>query len=165
MYKIIWIPWVLAGIIWFTLSLQNGEERLFKDRERAEKNTPPFNPEYFKEKEKKHIAVFLEIFQDTLTPSSRSAEIRPGNLPFRSKSMGPVTIIYKGANGQEIGRYAIEDPLIIRSSDIKDTKPIRRSTIEILLPLNLTIRTIEIGSVEGLLREFDISKQIENLTK
>ena len=85
------------------------------------------------------MAVFFNIVDGVLIPSSRSADIRPGRMPHHSKTSGNVMIVYKGPDEKELGRYATEDPILVRSCDfdkgkVGELKPIDKGTVEILLP-------------------------------
>lgn len=156
---------IIATAILWGCAASRAEYKSHRLRQKAERNTPPFTPAYFKQKERRHMAVFFDIVDGTLTPSRRTAEIRPGRMPYRSATTGNVLVIYKAADGKELGRYAIEDPVLARSCDFDsgktgELKPIERGTIEILLPYNPAITTVEIGRIEGKLREFDFGYQI-----
>ncbi|MCJ7662842.1 MAG: hypothetical protein MUO24_01225 [Desulfobacterales bacterium] len=152
-------------------TLVGGDEyKLYNSRDKEEKNTASFNAAYFKDKERRHMAVFFDIVDGVLTPSSRPAEVRPGRMPHRSKTAGNVIIVYKGQDGKELGRYAIEDPILVRSCDfdkgkVGELKPINKGMVEILLPYNLMITTVEIERADGKRKAFDFSTQIEKTLK
>ncbi len=141
------------------------EYRFEKDRRKIEDNTPPFNPAYFKKADSKHISVFFDIVEGELILSKKPAQVRPGQMPYRSKTAGSVLVIYKGADGKELGRYATEDPALARSCDFEagkkgNVKPIERGRAEILLPYDPKITTLEIGLKEGKKKTFNIGSQV-----
>lgn len=149
-------------------SVLGGEEyEFYNSRKKVEKNTPSFSPSYFKDKERRHMAVFFNIVDGVLVPSSRPADIRPGRMPHHSKTSGNVSIIYKGADEKELGRYAIEDPILVRSCDFDkgkmgEIKPIDKGTVEILLPYNPLISIVEVVRIDGKRKTFDFSEQIKS---
>lgn len=148
-------------------SLLGGEEyKFYNSRDKAEKNTPSFSPTYFKDEGRRHMAVFFNIVDGVLMPSSRSADIRPGRMPHHSKTSGNVIIVYKGPDEKELGRYATEDPILVRSCDfdkgkVGELKPIDKGTVEILLPYDPLITAVEIVRIDGKRKTFDFSIQIK----
>ena len=144
-----------------------GEEyKFYNSRDTAEKNTPAFNPAYIKDKDSRHMAVFFDIVDGRLKPSPRPAEIRPAKMPYRSKTAGSALIIYKGADGKELGRYATEDPIIVRSCDfdegkLGELKTIDKGTVEILLPYDPLITSVDIERIGSKPKTYDLSRQIK----
>ena len=142
--------------------------RLTRDSEKLRRATPPFNPAYFKEQEQKHLAVFFDIVNGHIRPSQRAAETRPGRMPYRSRTSGNAVIVYRGEGGEELGRYAAEDPVILRSCDTEagpsgEVRQITKGTIEILLPYNPAIKEIEIVRKGKEPEAYEISEQLEQL--
>jgi hypothetical protein len=140
--------------------------KFYNNRDTVENNTPTFNPTYLQDKERQHMAVFFDIVDGELKPSSKPAELRPAKIPYRSKTAGSVFIIYKGADGKELGRYATEDPILVRSCDfdkgkLGELKAIEKGTVEILLPYNPLIKTVDIRRINGKPRTYDFSRQIK----
>ena len=159
---VLMLSWLSGGC-----ARKNAENQLAEDREKVEKSISAFNPAYFRDNDRKHITVFFDIVDGNLSISPRPAEIRPGRLPFRAASAGPFLVVYKNAEGKELGRYATEDPTVVRGFDSSgDNKPslksIRDGTIEILLTANPAIATVEIGRIDGEPRSFSVSEQVKN---
>ncbi|MFC1511717.1 hypothetical protein ACFL5H_00795 [Candidatus Latescibacterota bacterium] len=143
-----------------------GDYKFYNSRDNVEKDTPPYNPSYYRDQESRHMAVFFDIVDGLLIPSSRVAEIRPGRMPYRSETSGNIMIVYNGPDGRELGSYATEDPILARSCDFDDgnvgeIKIIEKGTIEVLLPFNRSIAEVEIGKVGEESKTFDFSVQIK----
>lgn len=135
-------------------------------RHNIEKNTPPFDPSYFKQEERRHLAIFFDVNDGQLVLSDRSAQVRPSRMPYRSPTAGDTVVVYRNAEGKQLGRYATFDPLIIRSCDldagrIGANKRMRRGTVEILIPYEPKISILEIGPKGGKLISFNVSSQIK----
>jgi hypothetical protein len=142
-----------------------GPSKLQREQQSVAKHTPAFDPSYFKEPQRKHLAVFFDVREGELAPSKRAAQVRPGRMPHRSETAGNVIVVYRGVDGKELGRYAVEDPALARSCDFDRSrtgavKPIPKGTVEILLPYDPRIGTVEISRVGGKPRSFDIRPQI-----
>ncbi|UCC67247.1 MAG: hypothetical protein JSV79_08905 [Armatimonadota bacterium] len=138
---------------------------LARQRQDVLDSVPPFDPGYFQDAARTHIAVFFDIVDGELRLSPRPAEIRPGLPPFRPLSAGPVLVVYSDETGEELGRYAIEDPTMIRwchpeVPDASGVRQIQTGTAEILLPHNRAIAVVEIGPSDGEMARFDVSGQI-----
>lgn len=147
---------------------RNSEDYEFhQNSQELEDNTPPFNPTYFKDSDRQHMAVFFNISNGMLSLSNRPAEIRPGDMPYHTATGGNVLIIYKDADGKELGRYAIEDPVLARSCDFDDgaigeLRRIPSGTTEILLPYNENIASIDLGRVDGKLKTFSVARIVKS---
>lgn len=137
-------------------------------RQEVEASTPAFNPAYFKDKERRHLAVAFEIVEGKLKLDFRPAQLRPGNMPYRTAAMGEVLVLYRDAAGKELGRYAIENPVLARSCDaggrkpFGETKRLDGARVEILLPDEPAIHSVEIGLVNEEGRSFDVSERVKN---
>lgn len=88
----------------------------------------------------------------------------------RSASAGSVLVIYRNGKGKEIGRYATEDPLLIRSCDLDDPRGgvvrlLKRGTVEVLLPFDRAISSLEIGRAEGRMRRYEIGGLVQHVTE
>jgi len=137
-----------------------------EERTKVETKTPAFNPEYFKDKNRQHIAVFFDIVNKKLQISSQPVQVRPGKMPYRPKAGGAVTVVYKDSEGKELGRYSTADPMLARSCDLeagkgKHEKLIEKGAIEILLPYDTRIATLEITGADKKPRSFPISQKIK----
>lgn len=148
------------------ISAQNNDKQYYEDREKVENATPKFNPAYFKNKENRHIAVFIDIKEQQLFVSKKTAQIRPGNIPYKIKE-GPFKVIWSKEQ-KELGRYAIRDPFMVDSYDpIDGTKegmitPIKNGEIEILLPYDLGIHSLKLIRGRKKLNTLNISDVIKN---
>lgn len=136
-----------------------------RERQEVESKTPPFNPSYYRDATRRHLAISFDIADGVLTASDSPAQVRPGRLPYHSPTAGNVLVVFKDAKGKELGRYAIEDPALARSCDfdqsrVGDVKPIKRGKVEILLPFNLSIESVQIGRIGKAGKEFSVRDQI-----
>jgi hypothetical protein len=118
---------------------------------RAQKATPPFSPIYYKDLEQTHVAIQLEVADGRLRLAARPADRRPGKMPYHPSTAGSVLVVYKDAEGKELGRYWSQDPMLARTCDAergreRGLKPLPDGTvIELLLPDDPRIRSLEIG--------------------
>lgn len=159
---------VIATGIWLVTGCADIE--LYKNdnkRQEVENKTPAFNPAYFKDVDRRHLAIVFDVVDGKLRPDPQPAQQRPGSMPYRTATAGNVLIIYKDALGKELGRYAVEDPVLARSCDfeegqrIGETKPLKHAKVEILLPDDSAIHSVVIGRIDGKSKSFDISAQVE----
>jgi len=143
------------------------EFQMAKDRDTLETHTPGFNPGYFKKQSSQHLAIFFDIVEGEIVLNPRPAELRPGSLPYQSRSAGDVRIAYFDSTEKELGHYALENPLVARSCDFEgksrmgETKPILRGTIEVLVPNNMAITYVEIGPTHQKGKRFKVGEVIK----
>lgn len=107
----------------------------------------PFDPEYYRHSE--HFALLLHATIGPPAPADHMVEIRPGPAPFRPPDGGAVTVTYHDSSGNELGRFALPDLPFLPEADI-----------ELLLPANPHIATVEIGPVHGRTLRFDVGADI-----
>lgn len=150
--------WLVAGCS----TTNKREYHSYKEEQKLKRLSGDFDPAYFKSTENRHMAVFFKISDGKLQPASTPPQTRPGSMPYRSADAGNVLVIYRDSNGKELGRHAVEDPLLARSCDFDDNKtgrlnPLPENTsIEILLPDLPAITHIEIGRIDGKRKTFEI---------
>ncbi len=139
------------------------------DQQVVEEGAQPSNAYDFYHDNHKHIMLFFDIIKGELVPSSRPAQVRPGNMPYPSVATGSPMVIYKGADGEELGHYPIDYAVLARSHDfdagkaVGDTKPDERGTAVVLLPYDPKITTLEIMGPEGKVKTFDIRPEIKRI--
>lgn len=139
----------------------------YRQGKEARDATAPFTPTYYKDPQRRHLAVYFEISDGQLQPSTRRAELRPGNPPYRSPTAGNVLLVYRDAEGKELGRYATQDPVLARSCDsdrglVGELKPLPNGMlVEVLLPADARIRSVEIGRMGQKPKMFPIGRQID----
>jgi hypothetical protein len=119
------------------------------DRHQVEDNTPPFNPLYFRDTMNMHMAFFFDVRNGNLSQSLKPRQVRPGGMPYHSRTRGEFVVVYKDSNNTELGRYAIQNPTYVRSYDVfydttGDMRPIISGTIEILTPYDNRIYILQI---------------------
>ena len=137
------------------------------DRSTLETSTPAFNPGYFKDTSLRHVAIFFDILDGQLVLNPRPAELRPGSLPYQSRSTGDVRIVYFDSSGQELGNYALENPLIARSCDFTgklpmgESKPLPRGAVEVLVPHNIAIAHVKVGLLNENGKRFQVGEVIK----
>lgn len=142
------------------------DQKFASNRKKVEKNTPPFDPAYFKQADRKHLAIFFDIKDGRLVLSDRPAQVRPARMPYRSPTAGNVDVVYRDAGGKQIGRYAIYDPVVARSCDVDEgrkgaIKRLQKGTVEILVPYDPKISTVEIAPKGGKFTSFEVSARIK----
>jgi hypothetical protein len=143
----------------------------YGDRTHVENNTLPFDAAYRRRVPLRHIVVFFEVVKESLYVSPDSAiQVRPGRLSYRTATAGDFLVIYKDIQDVELGRYAREDPRYIRSYDIETNRrrglyAIQEGTIEILLPYDTRIHTIEVGRKGEASVSYNIKDKIFGVTK
>ncbi|UCF70183.1 MAG: hypothetical protein JSW49_08265 [candidate division WOR-3 bacterium] len=143
-----------------------------KQRQKVEKTTPEYNATYFVDPESKHLALIFDIVDGELKLADGPAQLRPGRMPYYSTetTAGGFLVVFNDAAGEKIGQYTIEDPRFVRSCDFdydstNVVQPIRDGSIEILLPYDIKIATIVIGTVAEKPVPLDVSKQIRAVVK
>ncbi len=120
----------------------------FESRDKAERNTAPFNPLFFKNKQAQHIAVKFQVLEGgRLRPVS--AQVRAGKMPHRF-SGGKTVVSYRDEQGKELGRFSMHDPTMARSyegneGNIRYLPP--GSTFELALPYLRNIFRLEISGL------------------
>ena len=120
----------------------------YKNRAIVEKNTPDFDPKYVQDTTRKHVAILFDINTDgTMQIVDSPPEIRSGSMPYKPMKSGDFLIVYRDANGIELGRYAMKDPRDIRVSDSTIAmpgivRPATSTTTELLFPYDTSIKRI-----------------------
>jgi len=158
--------WFLAGC-----TSEIDEYQQYRKQQQVEGATPAFNPAHFKEAERRHVAVFFEIVGGNLQLAARPAQLRPGNLPYRSQTAGDVVVVYRDNAGKELGRYATLDPILARSCDsekrrVGELKPLPDGlVVEVLLPYDPHIQTVDIGRPGKEPLSFRIGGRIDGAVK
>ncbi|NIP23807.1 MAG: hypothetical protein GWN67_01280 [Phycisphaerae bacterium] len=143
------------------------DQKFASNRKKVEKNTPPFDPAYFRQADRKHLAIFFEVKDGRLVLSDRPAQVRPARMPYRSPTTGDVVVVYRDAGGKQIGRYAISDPVVARSCDVDKGRKgavarLQKGTVEILVPYDPEISTVEIAPKEGKFTSFKVGARIKS---
>jgi hypothetical protein len=115
---------------------------------------------------RRHYAVMFRITNGVLTPEGGPAQIRPGNAPYYPPLTGGLLVVYRDANGTELGRYAIEDPGTVRSCDQAGGRsgavaPLASGRVALVLPALPTIAQVDLGPSPERLTRFDISTSIQ----
>ena len=152
--------WLVSGCS----TADKREYKAYKEQQKIQRLSGDFDPAYFRNTENRHMAVFFRISGGKLQPVATPPQSRPGGMPYRSADAGNVLVIYRDSSGKELGRYAVEDPLLVRSCDFDNNKtgllnPLPENTsIEILLPDLPTITQIEIGRIDGKRKTFKINR-------
>ncbi len=77
-------------------------------------------------------------------------------------------VVYRDADGKELGRYATQDPILARSCDserglVGELKPLPNGVvIEVLLPVDARIRSVDVGRPDQKPLTFPIGRQIDD---
>jgi hypothetical protein len=160
---------LLMLVAWFTTACDAyNEYEQYRQVKKAQDATRAFTPTYYKDTQRRHLVVYFEIADGRLRPSARPAERRPGKLPYRSASAGNVLVVYRDADGKELGRYATEDPMLVRSCDsehglVGELKRLSDGVvIEVLLPDDARIRSVAFGRPNEKPLTFPIGRQIDD---
>lgn len=103
----------------------------------------PFDPEYYSRST--HIVLLVSSAAGPARPPEYRVEKRPGPAPFQPPDAGTVEVRYLDASGNELGHHAFPDQSLPREGDI-----------ELLLPANPEIATVELGPVQGRTLRFDV---------
>ncbi len=129
----------------------------------TEHSISAFNPTYFNNLKRRHLAIPLIITTKGLSLTDKPrAEIRPGPSPFRPG--GDTLVVYRDIKKEEIGYYSIEDPTKGRSCDLTDKRGGKvfdlkeGEDVELLFPANPDIASIVIVYADKDPQVFDVSK-------
>lgn len=128
---------------------QQNNRQMTSKRDQISKEIRPFQADYFKDATRRHVAVFFEVKEGKLESSTRPAEVRPGNMPYRSKVGGGVMIRYADESGKVLGQYFVENPIMARTCDfdydgVGDVSPMEGAIVEILLPFQAQLTSLEV---------------------
>jgi hypothetical protein len=138
---------VLAGLV--GCRSRGPERELIKKRDAIEKAAKPYSADWFARTKDRHVVIAFDVRQGRLVPTARGAELRVGRQPFHPRKEGDVTVRYLDATGKVIGRYAIDDPLEVKSCDldVSPTGGIKRldsGIVEVLVPYDRAIARVEL---------------------
>lgn len=160
------LPILFIGLLSGCSDAMDDYNRYKAQNDVAEK-TPDFDPTYYKDTKRRHMAVFFDVQDGKLKLSAKPAQVRVGNMPYKPKSSGNVRIVYKNAESKTLGSYSVYDPILVRSCDEQkggvkgEFKTIEKGTIEVLVPLNQEISQIEIISADDKRKSFKVGGRVK----
>ena len=141
-------------------------------RATVEGETKRFDPGYFKDESKRHLAIEFAIAEGLLKPplTGLTARFRPGTFPYHPPGAGDTVIIFNDEDGQKLGSYTIEDPTKYRSCDLGPERmghvtPIPSGSTELLFPNNPKIDHFVIVYEDDRRQEFDLREMLRSLFK
>lgn len=145
-----------------------GQYSEYNKQQKAADATPSFDPAYFKDSKRRHLAVTFDIEEGVLKQPTKPIEVRPGNLPYRSATAGDVVIVYRDKSGKELGRYAVHDPVLARSCESDEgregeLKTIPNGNVEVLLPLDSRIAQVDVGRPNKKAKQFPIEDKMKSV--
>lgn len=164
------VPVLFIGLLSCYLSGCNDameDYNRYKAQNDIAEKTPDFDPTYYKDTKRRHMAVFFDVQDGELKLSARPVQVRVGNMPYKPESAGNVKIVYKNAEGKTLGNYNVYDPILARSCDEQkgglkgEFKKITKGTIEVLLPLNQQISQIEIIAADDKRKSFNVGERVK----
>lgn len=143
---------------------------LYREHREIASRVDPFDPAWFGDPQHRHMAVFFQIIESRLVLQERPAERRPGDMPYRPAEGGPVSVIYFDADGIEVGRHIMHDPILARSCALPEgpagnVRPLNAAASEILLPDDERIAALSLRwtEQEGQRFDFDIRSQMARI--
>ena len=126
----------------FTIAAQAQEENDEQKRERVEKNTKPFNPNYFSLSENSFYVLEAVIVDNRIViDSTARISLVPGKMPYPN---GNFKVSIMDRQGKQISEYFMLDPLTARSCEGEDKhiSPMGKGRVFISLPKNNNIGTL-----------------------
>ncbi|MCZ4319202.1 hypothetical protein O4H26_09380 [Aequorivita viscosa] len=145
----------ITACLLLSIAAQAQEENDEQKRALVEKNTTPFNLNYFSISENSfYVLEAMVVNNKIVIDSSATISVVPGKLPYPSGDF-KVSILDK--QGNQILEYFMQDPLIARSceGEKNHTTPLEKGRAYISLPKNNTISTLvftrdkeQIGTVD-----------------
>lgn len=126
----------------FTIAAQAQEENDEQKRDRVEKSTKPFNPNYFSLPENSfYVLEAMVVDNKIVIDSTATISVVPGKMPYPNGNF-KVTIMDK--QGKQISEYFMQDPLIARSCEGEDNHNslLKNGRVFISLPKNNSIGTL-----------------------
>ncbi len=117
----------------------------------AEQTIRPFTPDALHDSTQQHFAVAFRIVADSLEFLPDSVTVRPGRMPYRPSGAGDFTVTAFDSTGTKVVGYTMEDPRIVRSCDFPsggqaETKLLSSGRVELLVPADPAIRSLEVSS-------------------
>jgi len=135
------ILFILACLL-LTISAKAQQESDQQKRERVEKNTEPFNPNYFSIAENSFYVLEATIEDNKIViDSTATIAVVPGKMPYPN---GNFKVAILDRNGEKISEYLMQDPLIARSCEGENDNvtPVDKGRVYISLPKNTNIGTL-----------------------
>jgi hypothetical protein len=133
----------ITACLLLTITVKAQEENNEQKRDRVEKSTKPFNPNYFSIAENSfYVLEAMVINNKIVIDSTATIKVVPGKLPYPNGDF-KVSILDK--QGQRISEYVMQDPLIARSCEGENNNnitPLDKGRAFIALPKNNNIGTL-----------------------
>ncbi|MCB0464655.1 MAG: hypothetical protein KDC78_03115 [Aequorivita sp.] len=155
------ILFLISACLFFTFSVKAQEENDEQKRDRVEKNTKPFNMNYFSKAENSFYVLEANVANNKIViDSTATILVVPGKLPYPS---GNFKVSVLDNQGEKLTEYFIQDPLIARSCDgeSNNLSPLETGRISIVLPKNNAIATLIFTRDKERVDTVDISDLIE----
>jgi hypothetical protein len=126
------------------------------DLRAAEAKVRPFTPGMSRDLTAQHLALRFRVSDGALLLEPGAGQVRNGTMPYHPGG-GDYQVAYLNGAGRRIGGYRMEDPRWVRSCDTSVgggvvRKPAAGTVVEILVPRDSTIATLELGVADSLAR-------------
>jgi len=135
------IFYILACLL-FTIAANAQEENDEQKREQVEKNTKPFNPNYFSLSENSfYVLEAMVVDNKIVIDSTATISVVPGKMPYPN---GNFKVSILDRQGAKISEYFMQDPLLARSCEGEDKNltPLDKGRVYISLPKNNSIGSL-----------------------
>ncbi|MDN3725488.1 hypothetical protein QRD02_13950 [Aequorivita sp. SDUM287046] len=133
---------LVMAISLVTMAAQAQEENDEQKRDRVEKNTKPFNPNYFSVAENSfYVLEAMVVDNKIVIDSTATITVVPGKLPYPN---GDFKVSVLDKQGGRIMEYYMQDPLLARSCEGENDNltPLKNGRVYISLPKNNNIGTL-----------------------
>jgi hypothetical protein len=133
----------------------------------TERAVRAFDALAFQDPKRAHLALGFKVSDGRLELDGRPAQVRSGKMPYQPVAPADgvgARVIYRG--GQDVlGLYALEDPRNARSCEAgleqgKAISPIKSGAIELLLPDDGRITSLDLLLPTGEQQTFDVTDAI-----